>query len=293
MDVYSNLKQGERGAWVSIIAYIFCAGLKIGVALLAGSEALMADGLNNSTDVVASIAVLIGLRIARKPPDQDHPYGHFRAETISSLVASFIMLFVGIQVVTDAVSSLFHSKQSAPGMLAGWTALATAVVMLFVYRYNRDLAKRTNSQALMAAAADNRSDALVSIGTFVGVAGAQFQMYWLDPLAAFVVGFIILKTGWDIFRNATHQLTDGFDQTKLEDLRATIGDIAGVRDISDIKARYHGSSVLVDVVVHVDPDLNVVESHTITEKIEARMRKVHKISAVHIHIEPEQRIAER
>lgn len=293
MDVYSNLKQGERGAWVSIIAYIFCAGLKIGVALLAGSEALMADGLNNSTDVVASIAVLIGLRIARKPPDQDHPYGHFRAETISSLVASFIMLFVGIQVVTDAVSSLFHSKQSAPGMLAGWTALATAVVMLFVYRYNRDLAKRTNSQALMAAAADNRSDALVSIGTFVGVAGAQFQMYWLDPLAAFVVGFIILKTGWDIFRNATHQLTDGFDQKKLEDLRATIGDIAGVRDISDIKARYHGSSVLVDVVVHVDPDLNVVESHTITEKIEARMRKVHKISAVHIHIEPEQRIAER
>ncbi|WP_289136558.1 cation diffusion facilitator family transporter [uncultured Brevibacillus sp.] len=293
MDVYSNLKQGERGAWVSIIAYIFCAGLKIGVALLAGSEALMADGLNNSTDVVASIAVLIGLRIARKPPDQDHPYGHFRAETISSLVASFIMLFVGIQVVTDAVSSLFHSKQSAPGMLAGWTALATAVVMLFVYRYNRDLAKRTNSQALMAAAADNRSDALVSIGTFVGVAGAQFQMYWLDPLAAFVVGFIILKTAWDIFRDATHQLTDGFDQTQLEDLRATIRDIAGVKDIRDIKARYHGSSVLVDVVIHVDPELNVVESHTITEKIEARMRKVHKISAVHIHIEPEQRIAER
>ena len=293
MDVYSNLKQGERGAWVSIIAYIFCAALKIGVALLVSSEALMADGLNNSTDVVASIAVLIGLRIARKPPDQDHPYGHFRAETISSLVASFIMLFVGIQVVTDAVSSIFHSKQSAPGMLAGWTALATAVVMLFVYRYNRDLAKRTNSQALMAAAADNRSDALVSIGTFVGVAGAQFQMYWLDPLAAFVVGLIILKTAWDIFRDATHQLTDGFDQTQLEDLRATIGDIAGVKDISDIKARYHGSSVLVDVVIHVDPELNVVESHTITEKIEARMRKVHKISAVHIHIEPEQRIAER
>jgi cation diffusion facilitator family transporter len=287
VDVYTNLKQGERGAWISIIAYICCSVIKIGVALYAGSEALMADGLNNTTDVIASVAVLIGLRISRKPPDKDHPYGHFRAETISALIASFIMLFVGIQVVTDAIPSLFDPTRSAPGMLAGWTALFTAFVMLAVYRYNRELATKTNSQALMAAAADNRSDALVSIGAFVGIAGAQFQLHWLDPLAALVVGVIILKTAWDIFRETTHRLTDGFDERELEELRVTIADISGVKEISDIKARYHGSSVLVDVVVHVDPVLNVVESHTITEKIEERMRKVHKINNVHIHIEPD------
>ncbi|MDF2679816.1 MAG: transporter [Brevibacillus sp.] len=286
MDVYSNLKQGERGAWVSIFAYIFCSVLKITIANLAGSEALMADGLNNSTDVVASIAVLVGLRISRKPPDQDHPYGHFRAETISALVASFIMLFVGIQVVTDAIPALFDPNHTAPSMLAGWTALFTSLIMFFVYRYNRALAQRTNSQALMAAAVDNRSDAMVSIGTFVGVAGAQFHLDWLDPLAAFVVGLIILKTAWSIFRESTHRLTDGFDQDLLEQLRGTISAIPGVEEISDIKARYLGSSVLVDVVVHVNPDLNVVESHTITEKIEDRMRNVHKINTVHIHIEP-------
>ncbi|MGF9907504.1 cation diffusion facilitator family transporter [Brevibacillus fortis] len=291
MDVYSNLKQGERGAWVSIFAYIFCSVLKIGVAYVTASEALMADGLNNSTDVVASIAVLIGLRIARKPPDKDHPYGHFRAETISALVASFIMLFVGVQVVTNAVPSLLDPHHAAPDLLAGWTALATAVIMLFVYRYNKKLAIKTNSQALEAAAADNRSDAFVSIGTFIGVAGAQFQLHWLDPLAAFVVGLIILKTAWDIFREATHRLTDGFDESELADLRATISSISGVKDISDIKARYHGSSVLVDVVIHVDPGLNVVESHTITEKIEEQMRKIHRINAVHIHIEPCRKMA--
>lgn len=295
MDVYSNIKQGERGAWVSIFAYIFCSVLKIAIAVMAGSEALMADGLNNSTDVVASIAVLIGLKIARKPPDQDHPYGHFRAETISALVASFIMLFVGIQVVTDAVPTFLDSNHSAPSMLAGWTALFTAVIMFGVYRYNRSLAERTNSQALMAAAADNRSDALVSIGTFVGVAGAQFHLNWLDPLAAFVVGLIILKTAWDIFRDCTHRLTDGFDQDLLEQLRETISGITGVEDVGDIKARYLGSSVLVDVVIHVDPDLNVVESHSITEKIEERMKKVHKINTVHIHIEPimQQKLVQR
>lgn len=293
MDVYSNIKKGERGAWVSIVAYMFCSVLKIMIALIAGSEALMADGLNNSTDVIASVAVLIGLRISRKPPDQDHPYGHFRAETISALIASFIMLVVGIQVVTEAVPTLFSPEHSAPDMLAGWTALFTAVIMFGVYRYNRGLAQRTNSQALMAAAMDNRSDAFVSIGTFVGVAGAQFRLDWLDPLAALVVGLIILKTAWNIFRESTHRLTDGFDQSHLEQLRGTISGISGVEEISDIKARYLGSSVLVDVVIHVDPDLNVVESHTITEKIEERMRKVHKINNVHIHIEPIKKVAQR
>ncbi|MBG9565228.1 cation diffusion facilitator family transporter [Brevibacillus agri] len=293
MDVYSDLKQGERGAWVSIIAYIFCSALKIGVAVLTGSAALMADGLNNSTDVVASIAVLIGLRIARKPPDRDHPYGHFRAETISALVASLIMLFVGLEVITGAIPTLFDTNHTAPDLLAGWTALATAVIMLGVYRYNHQLAVKTNSQALLAAAADNRSDAFVSIGTFVGVAGAQFQLHWLDPLAALVVGVIILKTAWDIFREATHRLTDGFDEGQLEELKETIFSISGVKAISDIKARYHGSSVLVDVVIHVDPQLNVVESHTITENIEERMKRVHKINTVHIHIEPEQQLAKR
>ncbi|CAM3393851.1 MULTISPECIES: cation diffusion facilitator family transporter [Brevibacillus] len=294
MDVYSNLKQGERGAWVSIIAYIFCSVLKIGVAIIAGSEALMADGLNNTTDVIASVAVLIGLRISRKPPDQDHPYGHFRAETIAALVASFIMLFVGIDVISGAIPSMFAPNQTAPGMIAGYTALVTSIIMFGVYRYNRELAKKTNSQALMAAAADNRSDALVSIGTFVGIAGAQFQLLWLDPLAALVVGILIIKTGWGIFRETVHRLTDGFDQAKLEDLRTSIADIPGVVSISDIKARYHGSSVLVDVVVLVDPDLSVVESHTITEVIEERMRLEHKIHDVHIHIEPcEEKLLEK
>ncbi len=289
VDVYANLKQGERGVWVSIIAYVCCSLVKVGVALAAGSEALLADGLNNTTDVVASVAVLIGLRISRKPPDHDHPYGHFRAETISALVASFIMLAVGIEVLSRAISSLFNPEMKAPDMLAGWTALATATVMFGVYRYNRRLARATHSQGLMAAAEDNRSDALVSVGTFAGVAGAQFQLHWLDPLTALVVGGIILKTAWSIFREAAHRLTDGFDRGELEALRSTIAQIPGVKDIKDIKARYHGSSVLVDVVIHVDPRLNVTESHTITEDIEARMRAAHNVNAVHIHIEPDER----
>jgi cation diffusion facilitator family transporter len=289
VDVYANLKKGERGAWASIAAYVFCALLKVVVALFAGSEALLADGLNNTTDVIASVAVLIGLRISRKPPDQDHPYGHFRAETIAALFASFIMLAVGIEVMWSAVPVLFDPDTQAPDMLAAWTALFTAGVMLLVYRFNHRLAVRVNSQALMAAAQDNRSDALVSIGTFAGIAGAQLQLHWLDPLAALLVGGLIVKTGWNIFREAAHRLTDGFDRSELEALRSTIADIPGVDEIRDIKARYLGSSILVDVVIHVNPRLNVVDSHSISEEIERRMAAKHNVNAVHVHIEPNQR----
>lgn len=99
MERYDELKKGETGAWVSIIAYLVLSAVKLAVGLAFHSEALRADGLNNTTDIIASLAVLIGLRISQKPPDEDHPYGHFRAETIASMIASFIMMVVGLEVL--------------------------------------------------------------------------------------------------------------------------------------------------------------------------------------------------
>jgi len=286
MEAYNEIKQGERGASVSIIAYIFLSILKLSAGYLYDSEALFSDGLNNSTDIIASTAVLIGLKISRKPPDRNHPYGHFRAETIAALVASFIMMAVGIQVLYQAVTKFFTSEIATPDMLAAWTALFCSVVMYIVYRYNFRLATKINSHAMMAAAQDNRSDAFVSIGAFVGIIGAQFELPWLDPLTAIVVGFIICKTAWEIFRDASHTLTDSFNEKELKEIKKTIKDTPGVKNIQDINARLHGNHVLVDVVVQVDHQLNVFESHEISLEIENRMKEKHAISHVDVHIEP-------
>lgn len=286
METYSNIKQSEKGAWLSIAAYIFLSLVKIAIGYSAGSKALVADGFNNTTDIVASAAVLIGLKIARKPPDHDHPYGHFRAETISALIASFIMASVSLQVLWQAVHSLLYAQTSAPDPMAAWTALFGAACMLLVYRYNKRLAVRANSQALMAAAKDNLSDAYVSIGVVVGVIGSQFGLPWLDPLAALLVGIMIAKTAWEIFAQSSLNLTDGFDERKLEAIRATAAATPGVKAIRDIKARTHGNNVLVDVVVLVDPKLNVVQSHNISDEIEKRMLKKHKVWGAHVHVEP-------
>lgn len=290
LNQYDEIKQGEKGAWVSIGAYLGLSAIKLGAGYWFVSGALVADGYNNLTDIVASVAVLIGLRISQKPPDKDHPYGHFRAETIAALIASFIMATVGIQVLISAVKSLFAANHHIPNLMTAWIALFAAACMGGVYIYNRRLALRINNQALLAAAKDNLSDALVSIGAAIGIIGSQFGLPWLDPVAAIAVGIIICKTAWEIFYSSTHALTDGFDENELSSLRSTIAKTKGVKSIKDIKARVHGSHVLVDVIVQVDPELTLIESHQISDEIERRMSRKHNIMSIHVHVEPDELI---
>ena len=277
----------ERGAWISIAAYMVLSLFKLLTGDFANSEALRADGLNNFTDIIASITVLIGLKISKKPRDENHPYGHSRAENIASLMASFIMLLIGLQVLYEAVYSIFVVKEQTPDLLAAWAALAAAIVMLIVYSYNHRLAKQLNSQALKAVAKDNLSDALVSIGAIVGIVGAQFGLLWLDPLAALFVGLIITKTAIDIFREASHLLTDGFDEEKLSEYKQVIESVPGVKSVRDLKARMQGNHILLDVTVKVDPSLSVVKSHFIADKIEEMMEEVYKVQSTFVHIEPD------
>lgn len=286
------MQQGKRqtadkGAWLSIVAYLVLTIFKLAAGYLLNSKALTADGFNNSTDILASAAVLIGLKISKKPPDENHPYGHSRSETIASLLASFIMVTIGLEVLIRAVQAVFTPNQIIPDLTAAWIALISAFIMVFVYLYNKSLAKKTNSHALMAAAKDNLSDALVSIGAFTGIVGSQFNLPWLDPLAAFLVGLMILKTAWGIFLESTHMLSDGFSPEKLQPFKKTIKSVAGVNKIKQIKARIYGNEVFVDAIIEVNPLLNVIESHEITKNIEEKMRNEHNIIDMHIHIEPD------
>lgn len=286
LEAYDNLKQAEKGAWLSITVYAVLSLIKLMIGYTFHSDALTADGFNNTTDILASIAVLIGLKISRKPPDSDHPYGHFRAETVASLIAAFIMAAVGVQVLIAAGLEIWHSDTKAPDRLAAWTALLSAAIMLMVYLYNLRLSKRVNSPSILAAAKDNLSDAWVSIGAFAGIIGASFGFPWLDPLAAALVALLICKTAWGIFWDSSHALTDGFDESKLRVFKSTIERTPGVASIGDLKARVHGNQVLVDVTIHVNEELSIAEGHHISDEVEDRMLKKHHVSHVHVHVEP-------
>jgi cation diffusion facilitator family transporter len=286
MNRNEEIKKGEKGAWMSIMAYLVLAAVKLTAGTIWSSEGLQADGLNNTTDIISSVAVLIGLRISRKPADQDHLYGHYRAESIASLIASFIMVTVGIQVIISGVQSIFTRQGETPDLVSAWVAIACAIAMYGVYRYNLNLGKKINSSSIKAIAYDNRSDALVSIGAFVGIIGAQLGFPFIDTIAGIIVGVIICKTAWSIFFEASHTLTDGFDIHSLERINETVQTTHGVYEVTDLKARMHGNQILVEATIRVNPDLNVVESHEITEKVEERLETECNVQTATIHIEP-------
>ena len=286
LEHYTNLRAGEKGAYLSIIAYIFLSALKLVFGYIGESEALKADGLNNTTDIIASIAVLIGLKIAQRPPDDHHRYGHFRAETIASLIASFIMIYVGIEVLVGAGKNIANPVQQNPDVLTIGIALFSAAVMYGVYMYNIRLAKRINSTAVKAAAYDNRSDALVSIGTAIGITAAIFGFPIIDTITAFIIGLIIIKTAIEIFKEAVYLLADGFDSELIEEIAKEVSVMPRVREVVDVRGRVHGSLLLIDVTVSVNPNLNVRDSHSITEDIEDTVKKLNHNALTFVHIEP-------
>ena len=283
---YNDLKLGERGAIISIIAYICLSIMKLAIGYISDSAALKADGLNNTTDIIASVAVLIGLRLAQRPPDKDHGYGHWKSETIASMVASFIMFAVGVQVLIDAVASMLKGGKESPDIIAGYVGVLSAIAMYFVYRYNKKLAMKINSKAVMAASKDNISDAWVSIGTAIGIFGSQLNMPWLDPLTAIIVGLLICKTAWDIFSQASHELSDGFDENKIHLYKDVITNVDGVKGIKEIKGRNYGNNEVIDVVILVNSTLDIKEAHDIATHVEKVMMKDHGVYDVHVHVEP-------
>ena len=283
---YNDLKLGERGAIISIIAYICLSIMKLAIGYISDSAALKADGLNNTTDIIASLAVLIGLRLAQRPPDKDHGYGHWKSETIASMVASFIMFAVGVQVLIDAVGSMLKGGKESPDIIAGYVGVLSAIAMYFVYRYNKKLAVKINSKAVMAASKDNISDAWVSIGTAIGIFGSQLNMPWLDPLTAIIVGLLICKTAWDIFIQASHELSDGFDENKIHLYKDVITNVDGVKGIKEIKGRNYGNNEVIDVVILVNSTLDIKEAHDIATHVEKVMMKEHGVYDVHVHVEP-------
>lgn len=285
-DRYKELKRAERGAIVSICAYIFVSGLKLAVGYLAKSEALQADGLNNLTDIIGSVTLLIGLKISQVPADKEHRYGHWKAENIASMITSFIMLLVGLQVLTSAVKHILSRQMESPDISAALVGLVSAVIMYAVYFYNLKLSKSVKSPALLAAAKDNRSDAWTSIGTAVAVFAASFNLPWLDAAAAIVIGALIIKTGIDVFRENAFSLSDGFDDETLDEFKTYVKSIPGVVDVPFIRGRSYGANVFLDIVLTMDPNMTVRDSHHVTETVEHDLKNKFSVYDIDIHVEP-------
>ncbi|HEL1640273.1 TPA: cation transporter [Streptococcus suis] len=281
-----NLKLAERGAIVSIVAYIILSGLKLSAGSIFHSDALTADAFNNITDIVGNVAVLIGLRMAQKPADTDHKFGHWKMEDLASLITSFIMFVVGFQVLHSTILKLLSDEVVEIDIMGAMVGIFSATVMIGVYVYNRRLARKVNSKALEATAKDNLSDAVTSVGTSVAVFAAALNFPIVDKIAAIVITFFILKTAYEIFMESFFTLSDGFDEELLHKYEEDILKLPKVVAVKSQRGRTYGANIYLDIVLEMNPDLSVYESHEITEQVEQLLTLKHGVFDVDIHVEP-------
>lgn len=284
----TNQQIARRGIYLSIVTYVIISTAKLLVGYSFDSDAVFADGLNNFTDSFASIALLVGMILSQRPADQNHRYGHYKIETITTLIMSFVIFYIGITVTIDSTTALINQAYAAPTPINAVVGLSSGVIMSGVYWYNNRLGKKLNSPSLKASAKDNLSDALTSFATALSVVLSRTGILWLDGAMAIVVGLIIIKSGYDIFKESAFSLSDGFPQEDLDNYRKIVCMVPGVRAISDIRGRNYGANVYIDITILVDPEISVQAGHDITEKVESALQQTEDVTAIDVHVEPYQ-----
>lgn len=269
------------------------------VAGIAGrSAALVADAVHSLTDFVTDIIVLIFVKISGKPRDEEHGYGHGKFETLATMIIGVILLGTGIGLLVNSLRLIVASLGGAELPEPGWIALAVALLSIVakegLYRYTVREGRRLHSDAVVANAWHHRSDAISSIGTVVGIAGAMFfGARWriLDPVAAAVVSVFIIKAGYDIIRPALNELLEGsLPKEQTATLERIICSVPGVDGFHNLRSRKIGSGIAVDVHVKMDGNMRLTQAHDIATQVESRIRKEFgKGTTIYVHMEPSRR----
>ncbi|MDD4957565.1 MAG: cation diffusion facilitator family transporter [Candidatus Omnitrophica bacterium] len=283
-----DYEHGTRASWVGIISNIllFCVKLFAGIA--GRSQAMVADAFHTLSDLLTSIAVLVGFNIASKPPDEHHPFGHGRAESIAAKIVSLILIVTGVGIAVSGVHVIIDKDFHDPGWIALIAAVFSIVIKEISFRYVIKVSREIRSTSLEADAYHHRSDALSSIAAFIGIAGAKMGYTYLDPLAAIVVAGFIIKNGADVFHKAYDELMDAAPPDDLmREIEAVIRSVNGVEHIDYLGVRKTGIEFFISVTVCVDGSKTVLESHEITMLVEeAVRRKLHNVKDITIHVEP-------
>lgn len=284
-------KIAVRVSWVSIIINALLSFGKLLAGLLAASGAMVSDAVHSASDVISSVMVMFGVSMAAKEEDQNHPYGHERLECVTALLLAALLFITGVGIGLNGIKNIslaLDGDLAAPGLLALWAAVVSIAVKEAMYWYTRAAANKTRSGALLADAWHHRSDALSSVGSFVGILGARLGWPILDPVAALVICCFILKVAWDIASDSFDKMVDhACDETVVEQIRKVVRDTPGVLSLDDLKTRRFGSKSYVDVEIGVDSRLNIVEAHNIAQLLHDNIEQtLPEVKHCMVHVNP-------
>ncbi len=276
---------------ISIIANVVLAAFKLVAGILAHSSAMVSDAIHSASDVFSTFVVMIGIKIASKEPDEEHPYGHERMECVAAIILATILCITGLGIGKNALQYITgnSSEVSVPGMLALIAAIVSIIVKEAMFWYTRHYAKKIDSGALMADAWHHRSDALSSIGAFIGIIFARMGYVMMDSIACLVICVFIVKAAYDIFKDAIDKMVDKSCSLEVEaEIRTIVMSVDGVKGIDSLSTRLFGNKMYVDIEIRADGEKTLNETHEIAEavhdSIEAQFEKVKHIM---VHVNPD------
>ncbi|MBR3109474.1 MAG: cation transporter [Clostridia bacterium] len=274
---------------ISIYLNAALSAVKLLAGLVAHSGAMVSDAVHSMSDVFSTFIVMIGVHLAGKESDKEHPYGHERMECVAAIVLAGILLATGLMIGYEGVQKIQHPEDlQAPGVLALAAAVLSIAVKEAMFRYTRKAAKQIDSDALMADAWHHRSDALSSIGALIGIGGALLGFPILDPVASLVICLFIAKAAYDIFRDAINKMVDqSVDEETENALRACAMAHPGVLGIDRLMTRKFGSRVYVEMEIAADGSMTLTDAHEIAEGVHNDIEhQFPKVKHIMIHVNP-------
>ncbi len=290
-----NYEQGEKVTLACILGNIALSVLKLAAGIFGGSKAMIADGLHSVSDIIATTVVYIGIKIANKPVDENHHYGHGKIEPIASAFVGICLFFAGILIVKEITESIIDHSFTTPTVFALLAAIISILVKETMYRVTYSVGKKINSQSIMADAWHHRSDALSSIATMIGIGGAiigsvtgmKFLEY-LDPIAGAVVACLIFKVAYDILKYSLNGLMDASPESvKIDLIKEIVSELRDVVSISSIKGRYVGQYLYIDLAIEVNGSYTVEQGHGIADKARSKiLDRIEDAFEVLIHVDP-------
>ena len=275
----------------TIIGNLILSVLKLIAGIVAHSSAMISDAVHSASDVFSTFVVMIGIKLASKEPDKEHPYGHERLECVAAIVLAMVLFITGLGIGAEALGNIVQGNYNdlqVPGMLALVAAIISIVSKEGMYWYTRINAKRIDSSALMADAWHHRSDAFSSIGALVGIAGARMGFPVMDSIASLVIFLFIVKAAYDIFKDSIDKMVDhSCDEETEKDIFECVIENEDVMGVDLLQTRIFGNKIYVDVEIQVDGSYTLQEAHKIAETVHDNIEKnFPKVKHIMVHVNP-------
>lgn len=285
----NNEKIAIKVSVISIILNCLLTLIKFISGVISKSSAMISDSVHSLSDVLSTFVVIIGVKISNKKADSDHPYGHERIECVSAIILSGMLFIIGALIGINGIKNVTNSSNLVmTGVLALIASIISIISKEAMYQYTIRVSKKINSAALKADAWHHRSDALSSIGSFIGILGSRLGFKIFDPLASVIISLCIIKVSIDIFKDAIDKMVDkSCDKEVIDKVISVIEKNESVKNIDDIKTRQFGNKAYVDVEISVDENLLLKDAHKVAEEIHNSVEnEINIVKHCMVHVNP-------